>query len=289
MSSFSIEPNPRVTFGVRYEDADLLIVEKPSGVVSQPGIGHLRDTLLNGLFARFGQRLQNLGSSRDFGLVHRLDRETSGLIAVALSVRAYAALTEAFRNRTIHKFYWAVTRRTPSRPSGVIRLSIQERVARVNKYTSTKTANIAKGGKPALTAYRVLASTETGALIEARPVTGRLHQIRVHLNAIGAPVLGDPVYGPHISREGAHRLALHAHRLVLDHPISGKPVKVETAWPRDLRGLLRHLGIQRPDLRAQDGSIEDPSIDGSEASRESRSEGAHEIARDAVGDEESAI
>lgn len=271
MASLSIEPNPRVTFGVRHEDSDLLVVEKPSGVVTQPGVGHLRDTLLNGLFARWGGRLQNLGSARDFGLVHRLDRETSGLVAVALSVRAHAALSDAFRNRAVHKFYWAVTRRLPNRPSGVIRLPVCERVQRVSKYTSTKTAHVGKGGKPALTAYRVLETTELGTLVEARPVTGRLHQIRVHLDAIGAPVLGDPVYGPHLSRDGAHRLALHAHRLVLDHPVTDAPLDIATPWPRDLRGLLRRLGIERPDLRAPAASDD--------------SQHPHELAGDAVGEE----
>lgn len=271
MASLSIEPNPRVTFGVRHEDSDLLIVEKPSGVVTQPGVGHLRDTLLNGLFARCGSRLQNLGAARDFGLVHRLDRETSGLLAVALSVRAHTALSDAFRNRRVHKYYWAVTRRAPNRPSGVIRLPIRELVQRASKYTSTKTAHVGKGGKPALTAYRVLESTELGTLIEARPVTGRLHQIRVHLDAIGAPVLGDPSYGPHLSRDGAHRLALHAHRLVLDHPVTGKPLDIATPWPRDLRSLLKRLGIERPDLRAPTASecSQDP----------------HELAGDAVSEE----
>ena len=149
MPTLSIEPNERVTFRVRHEDADLLVVEKPSGVVTQPGVGHTTDTLLNGLFAIYGTQLQNLGNARDFGLVHRLDRETSGLLAVALSRRGYDGLRAQFEKRTTRKFYWAVCKAAPSRGRGVIRLPINERVARASRYTSTKTAHIGPGGKPA--------------------------------------------------------------------------------------------------------------------------------------------
>ena len=108
MNSSSVEPNPRVTFRVCHEDEDLLVVEKPGRVVTQPGVGHQHDTLLNGLFASYADRLQNLGEARDFGLVHRLDRETSGLVVVALSPRAYDAMREQFAQRRVSKYYWAV-------------------------------------------------------------------------------------------------------------------------------------------------------------------------------------
>src|SRR5690606_13520246 len=147
---YSIEPNERITYKVRYEDHDLLVVEKAARLVTQPGLGHLNDTLMNGLFAVYGAKLQNLGKSRDFGLLHRLDRQTSGLLIVALRARTYDALRAAFEHRRIRKYYWAVTARAPKKPSGIIRRPIQEAVE------EKKLAHVSSSGKPALTAYRVL-------------------------------------------------------------------------------------------------------------------------------------
>jgi 23S rRNA-/tRNA-specific pseudouridylate synthase len=124
--NLSITPNASVPFKVRYEDEDLLVVEKPPRIPSQPGKGHESDTLLNGLFALHGPLLQNLGRGRDFGLLHRLDMPTSGLLLVGLRPRAYDGLRAQFEKRTIRKFYWAVAARAPTRPSGVIRRPILE-------------------------------------------------------------------------------------------------------------------------------------------------------------------
>lgn len=248
MTAYSIEPNPRITFGVRYADEHLLVVQKSPRQVTQPGIGHEHDTLLNGLFAVHGPVLQRLGRARDFGLVHRLDRDTSGLLAVALDADAYDGLRAAFASRNIRKFYWAVSHKAPREPTGVIKRPIIEQERRKSRYTSEKIARLAPGGKPAVTAYRVLETSPLAALIEARPVTGRLHQIRVHLDSIGAGILGDRLYGPARTNEAAHRLALHAHRIVFDHPITGETIDVTSPFPRDLRGLLRRLDLHRPDL-----------------------------------------
>lgn len=267
MATLSVQPNPRVTFGIRHADEHVLVVEKRSGLVTQPGVGHEHDTLLNGLFETYGPKLQNLGQSRDFGLVHRLDRETSGLLVIALTADAYDGLRKAFQERTIRKFYWAVCKSAPRDAEGVIRLSLGERVKRVDRYTSVRRGVINKSGKQALTAYRVLAGNDLAALIEARPVTGRLHQIRLHLDAIGATVLGDPLYGSETSRSRAPRLALHAHRLAFSHPVTGEVIDIRAAWPGDLRALLRTMELPRPDL-------EPPSADG-----------GHEPAGDAVGNE----
>ncbi len=248
MAVYSIEPNPRITFGVRFADEHMLVVLKPPRLVTQPGIGHEHDTLLNGLFAAHGPALQQLGRGRDFGLVHRLDRETSGLLAVALSAEAYDGLRGAFAERRVRKFYWAISHKAPREESGVIKRPIVEQERRKSRYTSEKIARISPGGKPAVTAFRVLEVSPLAALIEARPVTGRLHQIRVHLDSVGAGILGDRLYGPARTSEAAHRLALHAHRLVLDHPVTGETIDVSSPFPRDLRGLLRRLDLHRPDL-----------------------------------------
>jgi len=253
-----IEPNSRVTYSIRYQDDDLLIVEKPARVVTQPGVGHQHDTLLNGLFAQFGDRLQQLGTARDFGLVHRLDRETSGLLIVALTSRGYDAMRGLFEKREVSKYYWAICYKAPREAQGVIKRPILDQLKRKDRYTSIKYATISNHGKPAVTAYRVLASNNMGALIEARPVTGRLHQVRVHLDLIGAAVLGDPQYGPQMVRRASSRLALHAHRIVFDHPFTGERIDIQTRFPRDLKNTLNRLNLPSPD------AIENPAGESTE-------------------------
>lgn len=243
-------PNPRVTFRIRHEDQHLLVVEKRARLVTAPGVGHEHDTLLNGLIARYGSRLTNLGAKRDWGLVHRLDKDTSGLLLVALTAAAYDGLRALFETRDVRKFYWAVTRAAPNKPAGVINRPIIEEVQRVDRYTSTKTARIGASGKPAVTAYRVLQSSPAAALLEARPVTGRLHQVRVHLDSIGATVLGDDVYGPRGARAASPRLALHAHRLAFTHPLTGETLDYRSPFPRDLRPMLRRMMLDLPAAEA---------------------------------------
>ncbi len=262
--NLSIAANDKVVFRTAYEDEHLLVVDKPARLPTQPGKGHERDTLLNGLFARFGPQLQNLGRARDFGLLHRLDRQTSGLLIVGLRSRAYDGLRMQFERREIRKFYWAIASRTPKKASGVIRRPILEEAE------EKKTARIASGGKPALTAYRLLQTTSIpaghAALIECRPVTGRLHQVRVHLESIGCPIVGDDVYGPKSAARISPRLALHAHRIIFKHPITGERVDVHSPWPKDLAATLKKLGLTTPDSTVQS---------------------AHELGGDPVGDEKS--
>lgn len=261
--NLSVAPNPRITFAVRYRDDDLMVVDKPAGVPAQPGLAHERDTLLNGLFARVGAALQNLGRSRDFGLLHRLDRDASGLVLVALRPRAYDALRTAFEQRQIEKSYWAVVSRPPSRAQGVIRRPIAE------SRTGPKRARISSRGKEAITTYAVRATSPAAALLCCQPITGRLHQIRVHLASIGCPILGDRFYAPAAVARAAPRLALHAFRLVFRHPTTGVPVDVRSPWPRDLSRLLARVGLPRPD----------PQATGSQHGRE-------QIRHDRVGDQE---
>jgi len=263
------EANERVRFAVRYEDEGLLVADKTSRVVTQPGKGHERDTLLNGLMALHGPKLANLGAARDFGLLHRLDKETSGLVIVALKPDVYDALRAAFEERRVEKFYYAIVNKPPRESSGIIRMPLEENVERTGKYTSVRTGKIARGsgGKPALTAYRVVAASELGALIEARPVTGRLHQVRLHLDAPGATGRGDPAYGPRNARLSSSRLALHAHKLRFEHPATGEMLEVKSGLPKELRSLMRKLDLP----------IEALSASGKPS---------HEVSGEPVGDEE---
>ncbi len=248
----SVEPNERVTFGIAYEDDDLLVIEKPARVPTQPGKGHQTDTLLNGLFAKYGNQLQNLGKSRDFGMLHRLDKDTSGLLIVALRTAAYDTLRTAFEQREVRKYYWAICSGAPRQPRGVIRAAIVESDGGQENTNRQKLARVSRVGKPALTAYRVLDSGPMGCLIEARPVTGRLHQVRVHLEAIGCPILGDLFYGPRRVQGASPRLALHSHRLVFVHPRTGITMDIHTDWPKDLRRVLRNVRLRTDAARAAD-------------------------------------
>lgn len=254
MPLFTIDPNERITYKVWYRDDDLLIVGKPPGIVTTPGKGHDRNSLLNGLFATYGPKLQKLGKARDFGLLHRLDRDASGLLLVGLRNESYDRLRAAFEERSIAKFYWALCARAPGAESGVIRKPIAEYEGKAGGGTRTKKlAKVSSTGKPAVTAYRVLSRSPKGALLECRAVTGRLHQVRVHLEAIGCPILGDDLYAPGGVREAAPRLALHAHRTAFAHPINGSPIDVRCPWPQDLRATLRRLGLPRPDVTSPPG------------------------------------
>ncbi len=160
MAMLSIQPNAHITFKVWYEDEHLVVVGKPPQVVTLPGKGHEYDTLLNGLFAKYGNRLQNIGRDREFGLLNRLDKETSGLVIVALRASTYDALRTAFSKREIGKFYWALVKGTPSPPEGVIKNPVLEYEGRAGGDSRVKKiAMVSQRGKPAITAYR---HTESG-------------------------------------------------------------------------------------------------------------------------------
>lgn len=263
MPNWSIEPNPNAQISLAYEDDDVLVAIKPPRMVSNPGTGHERSTMMNGLFATHGPRLQNIGREKDFGLLHRLDRETSGLLIVALTKSAYDALRVQFETRTIRKFYWALVRGIPDPPKGVIDRPIREQEDRTSRYTQRKVAAVsrAKGRqgtagppKDAVTAFRVISAGRGAAgeasLLECRPVTGRLHQIRVHMALIGHPVLGDGEYAE--EGESAPRVCLHAHRLQFTHPVTGAAMDVRSPFPPDLSATLRKHKLQVP----ESGSID---------------------------------
>lgn len=242
--SFSVYSNSRVPFDVLHEDAALLVVYKPAGIVTQPGKGHERDSLLNGLFARYGNALQNLGEDRGWGLLHRLDRDTSGLVLVALRTRAYENLLDQFKRRAVKKTYYAIVAGVPRTRQGVIQLPIAEVVG------TRKRAVARRDGKQAITAYRVLDSQPQASLIEAMPKTGRLHQIRLHLAELGHPVLGDEMYGASRGKGAASpppvRLCLHAAALSFIHPEDGRRMNVTCAVPADFLAQCKRLGLRFP-------------------------------------------
>ncbi|MFQ5430692.1 MAG: RluA family pseudouridine synthase [Phycisphaerae bacterium] len=240
MREYSVEPNPTVPFEVAHADAHLLVVAKPPGVVTQPGKKHERTSLLNGLFCRYGKPLQNLGAARGWGLLHRLDKDTSGLVLVALRVRAYEHLLDQFKRRLVKKTYWAIVAGTPRPAQGVIQKPIAEIVG------TRKRAVIRRDGKQAITAYRILQCGAGATLIEARPKTGRLHQIRVHMASLGHPVVGDALYATGSDLPPVPRHCLHAASLSFVHPEAGRRLTIVSPWPADLRKTLKRLGLTAP-------------------------------------------
>lgn len=242
----SVEPNDRLGLRYAYEDEHLLVVDKPAGVVTQPGRKHSRDTLLNAAFATHGKTLQNIGKARDYGLVHRLDRPTSGLVVVALTQESYDHLRGQFAERTVHKTYLALVHGAPNPPKGVERSPIRE-IRRGGRKRAA--LGDGRGAQPAETRYAVLVRARGVSLVECAPRSGRLHQIRVHLAHRGCPVIGDDEYGRRDGLDralGKHRIGLHAARLALTHPATGKRLVVQSPVPDDLLAVFERLGLACP-------------------------------------------
>ena len=243
-----------IPFAILYEDADLLVLDKPAGLVVHPAPGNEDGTLVNALIAHCGDTLPGIGGERRPGIVHRLDKDTSGVMVVAKTEQALATLSAAFAARDLDRAYLALCWGLPAETQGSIEVAIG-RDPRDRK----RMALVTSGGKPALTHYRVLRQRDTAlALLECRLATGRTHQIRVHLAARGHPLVGDPVYLrripaaaktlPEAARTAAldfPRQALHAAQLGFAHPRTGQPLRFETPPPPDLRGLLERVNLSQ--------------------------------------------
>lgn len=221
---------------VLYEDAEIIVVDKPAGMAVHPGPGHPRGTLVNALLAQFPQ-LREVGEALRPGIVHRLDKDTSGLLVVAKTARAHRHLVEQLKERRVHKLYLALVQGVPSPPRGVIEAPIGRHPR------DRKRMAIVEGGREAETRYRVAQALGEYSLLEVEPITGRTHQIRVHLAAIGHPVVGDAVYGRRSPLVG--RQFLHAHRLSFHLPGSERLLEFTSPLPPDLREALRRLELGR--------------------------------------------
>ena len=247
------EPVPQaqaLPLSVVYEDADVIVVDKPAGLVVHPAPGNPDRTLVNALLAHCGNSLSGIGGVRRPGIVHRLDKDTSGLLVAAKTDLAQQALTTQFAARTIERAYQAVVWGVPTPRRGEIADSVGR-----HPRNRKKMAVVERGGKPALTRYRV--SQVLGgvaARLECRLATGRTHQIRVHLASRGHPLIGDPVYGGARHRliktlppaaqddiKAFERQALHAYLIGFRHPASNKSLQFTSHLPFDLKALLNRL------------------------------------------------
>ena len=245
----ALEPDPSVEIDVVYADEHVIVVNKPADLVVHPGSGNADKTMVNGLLARYPE-IAGVGEPERPGIVHRLDRGTSGLLMVARTAIAHQALPAALSRREVHRGYVALVQGVPADGRGVI----DAPVGRSTRHPAKMA--VKADGRPAKTHYqvtdRMAALTESqdgsqdgavpydSARLELRLETGRTHQIRVHVAAIGHPVLGDDLYGGPAA-PGISRPALHAHSLGFDHPESGQPLRFEAEPPEDFSALYRLL------------------------------------------------
>ncbi|MFO1423014.1 MAG: 23S rRNA pseudouridine(1911/1915/1917) synthase RluD [Candidatus Competibacteraceae bacterium] len=231
-----------IPLDIRYEDADLLVLDKPAGLVAHPAAGNRDGTLVNALL----HHAPELATLPRAGLVHRLDKDTTGLLVVARSLRAHTALVEQLQARRIEREYLAVVNGVPVAGGAVD--------APVGRHpVDRQRMAVTPGGKPAVTHYRVMRRFRAHALLRVKLETGRTHQIRVHMAHVRFPLLGDPVYGgrPRLPPDAAsgcikviqnfRRQALHAERLALTHPVTGERLEWRAEIPADLAELLAVL------------------------------------------------
>ncbi len=232
-----------IPLDILHEDADLVVLNKPAGLVVHPAPGHAAGTLVNALLHHCAD-LQGIGGELRPGIVHRLDKDTSGVLVVAKNEPTHAALVAQFAAHTVEKEYLALVWGAPAKKSGTVDLPIGRHPVHRQKMAVT-----AKG-RTAVTRYEILAAGPRAALLRVRIETGRTHQIRVHLARLGHPVVGDTTYGR--ARPGLPpglvipRQMLHAHRLRFTHPRSGRSLEFTAPPPPDFAAAQKILGPQAP-------------------------------------------
>lgn len=234
-----------IPLSIAYEDEHLIVVDKPAGLVVHPAAGNPDGTLVNALLHHCRGQLSGIGGVARPGIVHRIDKDTSGLLVVAKTDIAHEGLARQFADHSIHRAYRAITAGRPVPPSGTVRGAIAR-----SSHDRKKMALVEDGrGKHAVTHYQTLQTLDSAALVECRLETGRTHQVRVHLASIGHALLGDPVYGrtpprlrPVLTALGFRRQALHAAELGFIHPVNGESVKLVSPIPGDMAELIHTLG-----------------------------------------------
>ncbi|MGB0749264.1 MAG: RluA family pseudouridine synthase [Magnetospiraceae bacterium] len=245
------EPVPQsIPLDIIFEDEHVLVVNKPAGLVVHPAAGNPDGTLVNALLAHCGEALSGIGGVRRPGIVHRLDKDTSGLMVVAKTDLAHRSLADQFAAHSLARAYQALVWGTPKPPHG----SVSSLIGR-SPNNRKKMAVVSRNGKSAVTHYKKLAAVGSAAsLMECRLETGRTHQIRVHMAHLGHPVIGDPLYGGGLTAQRAkklsgktgqledfHRQALHAYLIGFLHPVNQRELRFEEKLPHDINELINFL------------------------------------------------
>ena len=235
-----------IPLAIAHEDGHLLVIDKPAGLVVHPAAGNRDGTLVNALLHHCGGSLSGIGGVARPGIVHRIDKDTSGLLVVAKSDVAHAGLAKQFAAHSVERRYLAIVSGAPVLAAG----SIDAPLAR--SATDRKKIAIVRDnrGKRAVTSWRLLTKLNGAALVECRLETGRTHQVRVHMASIGHPLLGDPVYGRTGGKHrellraiGFHRQALHAARIGFVHPVTKDRLSFDSTMPPDMQELFSALGV----------------------------------------------
>ncbi len=235
----SVEPED-IPLDIVYEDAQLAVINKAAGMVVHPGLGNESGTLVNALLARYPELADMMDDPQTqdrLGIVHRLDRGTSGLLVIARDKPTLLALMRQFQERSVDKVYLALLERRPKSNTGLIDAPI------ARDPRQRKRMAVQRSGKPAQTEFEVLDDDFQGdrALVRLKLLTGRTHQIRVHLAFIGCPLVGDTVYGRRKQRVRLKRQFLHAHELAFEHPLSGERLDFVSELPVGLRAVMDKL------------------------------------------------
>jgi 23S rRNA pseudouridine1911/1915/1917 synthase len=225
-----------IPLDVLFEDEDLIVINKPPGLVVHPGPGHREHTLVNALLHHC-PKLSGIGGKERPGIVHRLDKETSGCLVVAKNDETHRALSIQFAERTVEKIYLALVAGKLRRSAG----AIEEKIGR-HRVHRQRMSVMSERGRAARTEYCVLRSSEQASLVECQLYSGRTHQIRVHLHHFGHPVLGDKIYAPKLAAKFPRQM-LHAWKLGFTHPRSNEWKKFEAAMPNDFADALKASGL----------------------------------------------
>lgn len=243
---FEKEPEPLAVKGeeipleIVYEDDDLMVINKPRGMVVHPAPGHTSGTLVNAVLSHAGESLSSINGVLRPGIVHRIDKDTSGLILVCKNDFSHKALAKQLEEHSITRRYHAICSGRLKEEQGTVSAPI----GRDEKNRKQQAINY-KHGKEAITHYRLLENLQNASLLECRLETGRTHQIRVHMKSIGHPLLGDPLYGPKKNLYAIKGQALHAMVLGFVHPRSGEYMEFSADYPEDFQKLLNKLRIIR--------------------------------------------
>lgn len=224
-----------IDFSILHEDSALLMISKPPGLVVHPGSGNRDGTLVNGLLHRF-KEMADVGDPERPGIVHRLDKDTSGVMVVARTITAHQKLVQLFKDRAIKKRYLALVHGTFEKKDGRIVAPIGRHPVNRQKMAIRQT-----GGKYAVSNWQVLQAFERYSLLEVHIETGRTHQIRVHMASIGHPIAGDQLYGSNRLNNTFPRQMLHAWELELPHPVSNTPLAVRAPLSEDFEAVLKDL------------------------------------------------